>query len=193
MFFYVGESEGRAILGLPSSRNMKLVTLNCAIRMGENLTASETFNGQTVRIVNKETVLSLYPDRFSGIGKFPGEFHITLKEDAEPVVHATRKYPIHLKQDIISELEKLVSMDVITKVTDLTDWVSSLVFSRKSNGQLRLCLDPKDLNKAVKQTYHKVPTMEELTHKLSGAKVFSKLDARHGYWRIKLSDDIQLP
>ena len=187
--FYVGESEGPAILGLPSSRNMKLVTLNCSIRMGENLTASETFNDQTTRIVNKETVLALYPDRFSGIGKFPGEFHVTLKEEAEPVVHATRKYPIHLKQDNKTELEKLESMDVITKITDPTDLVSSLVFSRKSNGQLRVCLDPKDLNKAVKRTYHKVPTMEELTHKLSGAKVFSKIDARHGYWSVVLDEE----
>ena len=95
----------------------------------------------------------MYPDRFSGISKFSGEFHVTIKEDAELEVHATHKYPIHLKQDIENDLEKMESMDVITKVTDLTDWVSLLVFSRKSNGQLRIGLDHKDLNKAVNRMY----------------------------------------
>ena len=42
---------------------------------------------------------------------------------------------------------------------------------------------------AIKRTYHRTPTVEEITHKLSGAKVFSKLDARHGYWSIELDDD----
>ena len=64
--------------------------------------------------------------------------------------------------------------------------MSSLAFSRKANGQLRICLDPKDLNRASKRTYHKTPTLEEITHKFSGARVFSKLDARHGYWSIEL-------
>lgn len=67
---------------------------------------------------------------------------------------------------------------VIWKVDELTDWVSSLVYSRKSNGQLRLCLDPKDLKKAIKRYHHRVPTKEQITHKLAGAKYFSKLDAK---------------
>jgi hypothetical protein len=77
---------------------------------------------------------------------------------------------------------------VITKVHEPTDWVSSITFSRKANGKLRICLDPKDLNNAMKRTYHKTPTLEEITHKFHGATVFSKLDARHGYWSLELDD-----
>ena len=79
-------------------------------------------------------------------------------------------------------------LGVITKVDGPTDWVNSLAFSRKANGGLRVCLDPKDLNRAIKRTYHKTPTLEEITNKLSGATHFSKLDARHGYWSIKLDE-----
>ena len=50
-------------------------------------------------------------------------------------------------------------------------------------------MDPKDLNKAMKRTNHKTPTLEEITHKFSGAQVFSKLDARHGYWSIMLDEE----
>ena len=62
----------------------------------------------------------------------------------------------------------------------------------KSNGKLCLCLDPKDLNKAIMCCHYKTPTMEELSHKLSGIKFFSKLDAKNGYSSIKLDRESQL-
>jgi len=86
------------------------------------------------------------------------------------------------------ELDKMEDMGVIDKVEKPTEWVSALAFSRKSNGKLRICLDPKDLNKAIQRTYHKTHTVEEITHKFSGSTVFSKLDAKHGYWSIVLDD-----
>ena len=80
-------------------------------------------------------------------------------------------------------MEKL---NVITRVHEPTDWVSSLVYSRKSNGKIRICLDPKDLNKAIKRPHYATKTLEEITHHLGGAQVFSKLDARSGYWSVHL-------
>ena len=77
-------------------------------------------------------------------------------------------------------------------MTQPTDWVSSIVYSRKSSGQLRICLDPKDLNKAVKRPHYRTHTLDEVTHKLAGAKIFSKLDARHGYWSVSLDDESSL-
>ena len=70
------------------------------------------------------------------------------------------------------------SQNNIAKVTQPTDWVNSLVIREKENGRLRLCLDPRDLNKAIKREHHLIPTLEEITPKLAGAKLFSKLDAR---------------
>ena len=134
----------------------------------------------------------MYPDRFTGIGRFPGEYHITLKEDAHSVVQPPRKYPIHIKDELKTELDRMESLDVISKVTEPTDWVSSLAFSRKDNGNLRVCLDPQALNKASKRSYHKTPTLEEITYQFSGATVFSKLDARHGYWSIVLDHESSL-
>ena len=67
-------------------------------------------------------------------------------------------------------------------MTAPTDWVSSIVYSRNSNGKLRICLDSKDLNLAVKRPHYHTATLDEVTHKLAGSVMFSKLDARHGYW-----------
>jgi hypothetical protein len=74
---------------------------------------------------------------------------------------------------------------VIMKVAKPTDWVNSLVIREKPNARLCLCLDPKDLNEAIKRDHYPSPTLEELTPKLVGAKVYSKLNARNGYWNVK--------
>jgi len=58
----------------------------------------------------------------------------------------------------------------------------------KKDGSLRICLDPKDLNKAIKRSHHKTPTQEEITHKLADSRFFSKLDAKNGYWSVKLDE-----
>ena len=67
--------------------------------------------------------------------------------------------------------------------------VNSIAFSRKRNGELLVCLDLKQLDAAIKRTYHSAPTLDEIRHKLHSAKVFSKLDAKHGHWGIKLDED----
>ncbi|CAM1298425.1 Uncharacterised protein r2_g801 [Pycnogonum litorale] len=83
-------------------------------------------------------------------------------------------------------------MGVIRKVSEPTDWVSSLAYSRKANGKLRICLDPSHLNKVLKRPHHKIPTLEEINHKFNGARYFSKLDAKSGYWSIQLHEESQL-
>ena len=52
-----------------------------------------------------------------------------------------------------------------------------------------MCLDPEDLNTAIRRTYHKTPTFKEITHKLQGSTTFSKLDAKSGYWCVQLDQD----
>ena len=56
-------------------------------------------------------------------------------------------------------------------------------------GKLRICLDPKAINMVSQRTNHKTPMLEEITYQFSGATVFNKLDARHGYWSIVLDEE----
>ena len=56
---------------------------------------------------------------------------------------------------------------IIRKIEEPTDRVSSLAYSWKSNGQMRICLDPKDLNKAIKRCHHRVLTLEEINHQIA--------------------------
>ena len=70
----------------------------------------------------------------------------------------------------------------IRKVTELTDWVSSLAYLHKKDGSLRIYLDPRHLNTVLRRPHHATLTIEEITHHFTGAKIFSKLDAKAGYW-----------
>ena len=175
--FYVSDSTGPAILGLPSCRALHLIEMNC-----------EVTRKQHTRIASTSDLVSAYPDRFAGIGNFKGSFHITVDRTVTPIVHAARRCSIQLHDEVKAELDSMEQLGVISKVTVPTDWVSSLIYSRKSNNKLRICLDPKDLNTAIKRPHYKTPTMDEITHKLAGSKVFLKLDARHGYWSVSLDE-----
>ena len=57
----------------------------------------------------------------------------------------------------------------------------------KKNGQLRLCVDYRYLNESIEREFFQIPTLEDVIGQLSGAKVFSKLDARSGYHQIPIS------
>ena len=58
----------------------------------------------------------------------------------------------------------------------------------KKNGKVRICLDPKDLNKAILQENYPMPTIEDIATRLHGAKVFSVLDAKDGFCHVKLDE-----
>ena len=55
-------------------------------------------------------------------------------------------------------------------------------------GKLQLCIDPRDLNKAIKRPKYQIPTLEELLPTLSKARIFTVLDAKDGFHQVKLDD-----
>ena len=103
-----------------------------------------------------------------------------------PVQHAHCKVPIECREAIEKLLQDMVDQEIIAPVTEPMEWVSSLTYPQKPDGSLSICLDPRDLNKAIIQEHYKAPTLDEITHKLSGAKVFSKLYTKDGFCSIHL-------
>ena len=67
-----------------------------------------------------------------------------------------------------------------------------MVIEKPTSKKLRVCLDPRALNNAIRREHFQLPTLEDITTRLSGARVFTKLDANHGYWQIPLSEESQL-
>ena len=95
-----------------------------------------------------------YPELFHGLGQFRRIHTMQTRPEVQPVVHAPRRVPFVLRDRLKSELDKEESLGVIVKVNEPTDWVNSITIFEKKNGSLRICLDPRDLNKALKREHY---------------------------------------
>ena len=115
-----------------------------------------------------------------------GKYTIQLDPTVPPVQHARCKVPIHYREQIEKTLKESEQLQIITPVTRPTEWVSSITYPTKPDDSLRICLDPQNLNKAIKREHYKAPTLEEISHQLSDTTIFSKLDAKNGFWSIHL-------
>ena len=134
-------------------------------------------------------MIEKFKNCFGEIGKLHGVHHITIDPAVLPVIHPPRKLSITLREKLDQELQRMVKMGIITPVHEPTDWVNSLVVVEKPNGKLRMCLDPKDLNKAIKHHHFHLPTTEEILASMSNARLFTKLDASNAYWQIEVDEE----
>ena len=129
-----------------------------------------------------------YLDLFQGLGCLPGEHTIKVDSSISPVVHPPRKVPVSLKEKIKEELDGMEKAGVKQKEQkEPTDWVNSMVAVVKPN-KLRVCIDPRDLNEAIRREHFPMTTLEEVVADMPQAKVFSVLDATSGYWQVKLDE-----
>jgi hypothetical protein len=68
-----------------------------------------------------------------------------------------------------------------------------VLFVKKKEGTLRMCIDYRALNKITIKNKYPLPRVDELLDRLAGAKYFSKIDLRSGYWQVRIADeDIQI-
>ena len=87
----------------------------------------------------------------------------------------------------------MVELGVLIPVSEPTDWVNSIVLFETTNDKgevtkIRVYLDPRDLNKAIKREHYYTKTIDEVVTQLSGAKFFSVVDAKKGYWHVPLDE-----
>ncbi|XP_063366408.1 uncharacterized protein K02A2.6-like [Cydia amplana] len=136
-----------------------------------------------------KSLLETYSDTFEGLGCLPHKAHLHVDTSVPPKICPVRRIPYALHPKLKTELDRMEELQVIEKVTTPTDWVNAIVPIEKSNGQLRICLDPRPLNKAIQRPHFPYPTLDDLRSKVAGASVFSKLDANSGYWMIQLDEE----
>ena len=143
--------------------------------------------------MTKDSVIQKYPAVFgTGVGLLAGEYHIRVDPQVEAVQHAPRRVPVAIREQLKMTLKELTQQGIIVPVTQPTAWVNSLVTVPQKDGRLRLCLDPQDLNKAIQREHYPLPTIEEIATRLYGAKLFTILDVRHGFWHVALDEQSSL-
>ena len=71
----------------------------------------------------------------------------------------------------------------------MSPWGASVIFVKKKDGTLRLCIDYRQLNKMTIKNNYPLPCIDDLFDKLRGATVFSKIDLRSGYHQVRIKDE----
>ena len=131
---------------------------------------------------NLKELLDQYQDLQSAFGAMPGTYSIKFDPKATPVVHGPRRKPAALLPKIIAKLKEMEKEGHLAKVSQPTDWVNSMVVSSRGE-KIRICLDPGNLNKAVKREHYSVPTVEEIAAKIPEATCSQSLMLKVGISR----------
>ena len=112
------------------------------------------------------------------------EFEIELAPGTEPISIAPyRMAPAELKE-LKMQMEELLSKGFVK--TSTSSWGAPVLFVKKKDGSLRLCIDYRQLNKVTIRNQYPLPRIDDLFDQLQGAKVFSKIDLRSGYHQLKV-------
>ncbi|KAK3101745.1 hypothetical protein FSP39_006077 [Pinctada imbricata] len=133
-------------------------------------------------------------EEVKSFGRMKGEpVKIVLRDDAKPYcLNTARRIPFPIMPKVKSELNRLEQDGIIVKVTRPTDWCAPIVPVIKKNGDIRICVDLKHLNQAVKREKYMLPNLDDIAPKLRGSTVFSKLDAMCGFHQIPLDEESSL-
>ncbi|KAG0476522.1 hypothetical protein HPP92_013363 [Vanilla planifolia] len=137
-------------------------------------------------------VVCEYPEVF--LEELPGlppdraiEFELQLMSGVEPVSKAPyRMAPAEL-QEVKVQIHELLDKGFIRP--SVSPWGAPLLFVKKKDGSLRMCIDYRELNKITIKNRYPLPRIDDLFDQLQGAAVFSKIDLRSGYHQLKIKKD----
>ena len=133
-----------------------------------------------------------YDELFHGLGKLKGyQVKLHIDESVQPVAQPHRRVPFHVRQQLEEQLKRDEEFGVIERIEGPKPWVSPIVVAPKpkSPGQIRVCMDMRQANQAIKRERHVTPTIKEIIGDLNGAKVFSKLAHNQGYNQLELAPE----
>ncbi|KAL0536812.1 hypothetical protein IC582_025774 [Cucumis melo] len=134
--------------------------------------------------LSSEPVVRDYPDVFPE--ELPG-FAIELEPGTVPISRAPyRMAPAELKE-LKVQLQELLDKGFIRP--SVSPWGAPVLFVKKKDGSMRLCIDYRELNKVTVKNRYPLPRIDDLFDQLQGATVFSKIDLRSGYHQLRIKDE----
>ena len=142
--------------------------------------------------MESDKLIQEYPQLFTGVGKLKDfELKLHIDDNVQPVAQRHRRVPFHVRKKVEAELQRLEDSDIIEKVNSPTPWISPIVTppKPKSPEEVRICVDMRCPNTAIKRERHITPTVDDLILELNGSTVFSKVDLNKGYHQIMLAPE----
>ena len=113
-----------------------------------------------------------------GYGKLDGKVHLDVDPNVTSVRLPLRRIPIHIRDKVKTELDKLEQNGIIAKVDELVEWTSApCVVNNPNTDAVRIVIDPTPLNMALKRQHFLFHTLDDVLSDVNQAKVYSVLDA----------------
>ena len=159
------------ILGAQAIQQFQLITVNT-----DNIISVDT------SLVHRDIINELQD-------VFEGKTPLRSRQVSSSSGPACTQSPFSLKETLRGELDQLVKKGMLVPVDVPTDWISSMIVATRRNGKIRLCIDPKPLNKALKRNRYPVPLLDDLLTQQTNVKVFSVINAKIGFWNVQLDDE----
>ncbi|KAL5567930.1 hypothetical protein UlMin_024505 [Ulmus minor] len=187
-FSYVGEGGRSHKVIISSMRARKLLSSGCQGYLATvvDTTHEEKFKPEEIAVVRE--FLDVFPAELPGIPPDRDiSFEIKLLPGSAPVSKAPyRMAPAELKELQI-QLQELLDKGFIRP--SYSPWGAPVLFVKKKDGTLRMCIDYRELNKLTIKNKYPLPRIDDLFDQLKGAANFSKIDLRSGYHQLRIKDN----
>lgn len=127
----------------------------------------------------------VFPDKLPGL---PPDRQLEFTIDLEPGAAPISKVPYRMAPKELAELklqlQELLDLGFIRP--NVSPWGAHVLFVKKKDGTLRICIDYRELNKVTLKNKYPLPKIDELFDQIKGASVFSKIDLRSEYHQLKI-------
>ncbi|KAL5561945.1 hypothetical protein UlMin_031692 [Ulmus minor] len=186
-FEFRGESKGPHTPFVSHMEAFKLLRKGCMGYLASIRNTSIEQNSKLEDIAIVKDFPEVFPDDLPGIPPDREiEFEIELLPGTAPISKAPyRMAPTELKELQI-QLQELIDKRFIRP--SHSPWGAPVLFVKKKDGTMRMCIDYRELNKVTIKNKYPLPRIDDLFDQLKGATVFSKIDLRSGYHQLKIRE-----
>ena len=185
--YVVNKNNAGNLIGIQAATELGLLHIK-----DETTIANITYGGNLIKNVNPDIldIVQKHSALQYGKGKIK-DYECILKTNPtiQPVYQRVRRQPYHLRTKIKKEIQKLLAEGIIECVNTPQEWMSNIVITPKSNGDIRICLDAREVNQAIICEKYPTPTIDQLMEKFGGSIIFSKIDLRDAYSQIPLAEE----
>jgi hypothetical protein len=192
------DEEGNQVMvqGIPRAmavREISAMQLKKCYRKGCQLFAAhvEEASKYAVSKIGDHEVLIEFKDIFQEVPGLPlkrdTDFSINLMPGATPISKAPYRISTLELKELQLQLEEILKKGYIHP--SVSPWGAPVLFVKKKDGTLRLCIDFRQLNKVIVKNKYPLPRIDDLFDQLKGAKIFSNIDLRYGYHQVRINEE----
>lgn len=171
--FVVVKEDYEPLLSLQTAEKMKLIDVQ---RDNMEIVASICEDINPTELCTKK------------LGTLPGTVSFKVDENVKPTIMPERRVALAIRPKLKKELNRLEDLGVIAPVTKPTQRVSQICIARKKDSEMRICLDPLELNKCLIRERFTLPVLEEVLPDIRDSTIFTKVDLASGYWHCDLDE-----